>query len=272
MPTATLPDGCLIRDLVTLDELAEAVRVQEEIWGVGFTERVPAAILMVGRKIGGITAGAFAPDGHRMLGFVFGLTGVRDGRLVHWSDMLAVRPDARGRHLGEALKHYQRDKCRSIGVETMYWTFDPFVARNAHLNLNRLGAAVDEFIPDMYGTNTNSRVHGVLGTDRFVAAWPVSTDPVPMSADPAAAAGLPIAAAAPGDGPAAGDALPDAPAVAVRVPHDFQDVLASDLDRARVWRLSARRAFLHYLPLGYRVTAFVPGAPGDATYVLTRSG
>ena len=52
----------------------------------------------------------------RMLGFVFGLTGVRDGRLVHWSDMLAVREEARGKQLGERLKHYQRDVVRAIGV------------------------------------------------------------------------------------------------------------------------------------------------------------
>jgi predicted GNAT superfamily acetyltransferase len=257
---ATLPDGTVLRPLATHDERADAVLLQEETWGVGFTEKVAAAILMVGAKIGGVSAGAFAPDG-KLLGFVFGLTGVKDGHLVHWSDMLAMRPAAQRRGIGAALKKYQRDCCRAIGVETMYWTYDPFVARNAQLNLNKLGATIAEFVPDMYGSRTNSRVHGALGTDRFVAAWPVSTEPVPMSSDPRLLAGVPVA----GDGP-----LPDAPQVAVPIPADYFALLDNDFDRARAWRASARRAFLHYLGAGYHVSAFVPSQGGDATYLLSK--
>jgi predicted GNAT superfamily acetyltransferase len=267
MQNVTLGDGTVIRDLANQSEIGEAVRIQEETWGAGFTERVPAAILLVAQKIGGVSAGAFSPDG-RLLGFVFGLTGVRDGRLVHWSDMLAVRPEAQGRHLGEALKHFQHDRCRELGVETIYWTFDPFVARNAHLNLNRLGATVEEFVPDMYGTNTNSRMHGALGTDRFIVAWPVHAEPVPMSSDRALLAGVPVVGGAAGDVTTPLTPFPAAGAVAVRIPRDYQTLLADDLERVRAWRVSARRAFLHYLPLGYRVTAFVPDPAADATYLL----
>ena len=78
MQNLTLADGTVIRPLVTHDDRVEAVRVQEETWGVGFSEKVPSAILLVAEKTGGIAAGAFAPSG-RMLGFVFGLTGVRSG-------------------------------------------------------------------------------------------------------------------------------------------------------------------------------------------------
>lgn len=265
---ATLADGITLRPLVTHDERARAVRLQEDTWGADFSERVPAAILMIAEKIGGVAAGAFGPDDD-LLAFVFGLTGVTHGALVHWSDMLAVRPDARGRHLGEALKHYQRERCRALGVVTMYWTFDPFVARNAHLNLNRLGATVAEFVPDMYG-DTGSHVHA-LGTDRFVAAWPVQTDPVAMSADAALLGGVPIVA---DDGSAlatpAPPAQPAAVLVAVPVPHDLPALMSNDLPRARAWHLSARRAFQHYMDRGYRVTAFIPGGPGNAHYLLGR--
>ncbi|MFI5246272.1 MAG: hypothetical protein ACHQQR_13645, partial [Gemmatimonadales bacterium] len=249
---------------------ASAVRLQEETWGAGFTERVPAAILLVGQKLGGVSAGAFASDG-TLLGFVFGLTGTKAGRLVHWSDMLAVRPDARGRHVGQALKHYQRERCIALGVETMYWTFDPLVARNAKLNLCRLGASVDEFVQDMYGTNTNSRMHGSLGTDRFIASWPVGGDPVPLPAEAARLHGAVVVAGRVGEAPAADEPLPDAPNVAVRVPADYLALLGSDLELARAWRTSARRAFLHYFPLGYRVAAFVADGERDAAYLLTRS-
>lgn len=267
MQNVTLGDGTVIRDLASLQEIAEAVRIQEETWGEGFTERVPGAMFVVAQKIGGVVAGAFSPQG-RMLGFVFGLTGVRNGRLVHWSDLLAVRPEAQGRHVGEALKRWQHDRCLERGVTTIYWTFDPFVAKNAHLNLNRLGATVDEFVPDMYGTATNSPVHGPLGTDRFVVAWPVDTVPALPGPDRSMLAGAPVVASSAGRAP--GTSFPDARAVVVGIPRDYAVLLAGDLGRAKAWRRAAREAFLHYLPLGYRVSAFVPDPVGDASYVLTR--
>ncbi len=266
-----MADSITIRDLASLDELQDAVQLQEEIWGIGFTERVPAAILMVSQKIGGVTAGAFSADG-QLLGFVFGMTGVKDGRLVHWSDLLAVRPEARGARLGERLKLYQRDRCRALGVETMYWTFDPFVARNAHLNLHLLGATVDSFVENMYGTNTGSVMHGALGTDRFVAAWPIQHAPVPMPGDHMAVRGIVIAAGPPGIGPTDTEPLPAADQVLVRIPDDYHRLLEHDLERLRPWRLAARRAFSHYLLSGYRVTDFVADRSGDAAYLLSRTG
>ncbi len=269
MKNVTLADGIVIRELATHAERASAVRLQEETWGAGFTERVPAAMLLVGQKLSGVSAGAFAPDG-TLLGFVFGITGPRNGKIVHWSDMLAVRAEAQGRHVGQALKQYQRVRCQAIGVEIMYWTFDPFVARNANLNLCRLGARVDEFVQDMYGASTNSPTHA-LGTDRFVAAWPVSTEPVPLASDPELLRGVPIAGGPANDAPSPDAPLPDDRAVAVRIPADFQALHQRDLELARMWRMSARRAFLHYFPLGYRVSAFVADGERDATYLLTRS-
>jgi predicted GNAT superfamily acetyltransferase len=266
MENVTLGDGTVIRALASQREFAAAVRVQDETWGAEFSERVPAAILMVGQKIGGVSAGAFSPEG-RLLGFVFGLTGVRDGRLVHWSDMLAVRSEARGRHLGEALKRFQRDRCAELGIKVIYWTYDPLVSCNAHLNLNRLGARVEEFVPDMYGADTHSRVHA-LGTDRFVVAWLVGAEPNSSQPTAGPAAGGPVMGSASSDPPALDAPLPDAPVVAVRIPPDYHALIDADFDKASKWRSSARRAFLHYLPLGYRVSAFVSGA--DAAYLLTR--
>jgi predicted GNAT superfamily acetyltransferase len=89
------------------------------------------------------------------------MAGLVGGEIVHWSDMLVVRADARNRGIGRALKTFQRDTVRAMGIKTMYWTYDPQVARNAHLNLNVLGAQVTEYVPDMYGP----------GTDRFIVRW-----------------------------------------------------------------------------------------------------
>ncbi|HVQ47962.1 MAG TPA: hypothetical protein VMS62_14130, partial [Gemmatimonadales bacterium] len=168
-------EGIVIRRVETQAEYEECVRIQDETWGAGFSERVPSAILKVAQYLGGVTAAAFDSEGAdaRILGFVFGMTGVRDGQLVHWSDMLAVRPEARDHGIGRRLKLYQRSLVAELGVTQILWTFDPLVSRNAHLNLNALGARVTDYVPDMYGADTGSALHQGIGTDRFVVAWEV---------------------------------------------------------------------------------------------------
>jgi predicted GNAT superfamily acetyltransferase len=251
--------GITIRRVETLAEYQECFAIQGETWGVGFRELVPPAILMVAQKLGGVCAGAFAPDG-RMLGFVFGLTGVRDGQLVHWSDMLAVRADARGAHIGERLKRYQRDLVRAIGVETMYWTFDPLVARNAHLNLNRLGARPVEYAPDLYGTDTGSPLHAGLATDRIVVAWDLTrSDGAPQQPARAGETVNPVSS----NGLPALNGLADAPLVRILVPRDFE---TEPNERLAVWRAVTREAFLSYLNRGYEVTGFRRGEPDQLPY------
>ena len=265
-------DGITIRRVATLAEYQTCVAIQEETWGQGFRELVPTAILMVAQKLGGVCAAAFdtreRADG-RMLGFVFGITGLKDGALVHWSDLLAVRPEARGAHLGERLKRYQRELVLAVGVHTMYWTFDPLVARNAHLNLVRLGARAAEYVPNMYGDNTGSPLHGALATDRFVAEWDL-TAPVPnghpSTAGPAVLVNPadPVGASAP-----ALDGLPDAPVVHVAVPRDLESL---PNEHRAAWRAVTRDAFLHYLGRGYEVATFDRGSDGAPPhYVLTRT-
>lgn len=253
-----------IRDFSSHADRAACVALQEITWGTGFTEKIPAAMLLVAQETGGVTAGAFDDDG-RLLGFVFGVTGLRNGALVHWSDMLAVHPDAQGQHLGEALKEYQRERCVELGVGVIYWTYDPLVARNAHLNMNRLGAHPEEYIIAMYGEATNSPLQGDMPTDRFIIAWPVDPSgrrtPVVTLPD-----GLPIVV----QDPRVEQPLIDAPQVGIRVPRDITALFAADPATARAWRTATRRAFTHYLPAGWFVRGFVADAEGG-TYLLERT-
>src|ERR1043165_3579048 len=165
-----------IRPLATHDELVACVALQRETWGEHFSDAVPVSILKVSQRIGGVAAGAFDDKG-QLLGFVFGLTGVERGRIVHWSDMLAVRPEARNLGLGRRLKEYQRHVVRELGGVVIYWTFDPLIARNAHLNFNRLGVWLADYVEDMYGT-TDSVLHGGMPTDRLIVAWPTDDQEV----------------------------------------------------------------------------------------------
>jgi len=249
-------EGIVIRRVETQAEYEECVRIQDETWGAGFSERVPSAILKVSQYLGGVTAAAFDSEGAdaRILGFVFGMTGVRDGQLVHWSDMLAVRPEARDHGIGRRLKLYQRSLVAQLGVTQILWTFDPLVSRNAHLNLNALGARVTDYVPDMYGADTGSTLHQGIGTDRFVVAWDVAATAGQMGSD-----------AASGDGRRNRSGTE----VVVEIPHDIQELIVADPAAARMWRDSTRPAFLRLLADGYRVAGF-ERSPAGGFYRLTR--
>lgn len=264
-PPSSLP--VTIRDLATLSEFQECCAIQDETWGEGFAGRVPTAILHVSQLMGGVTAGAFDSNG-RMVGFVFGMTGVRNGRLAHWSDMLAVREEARGQSIGQRLKHYQRDKVRELGVEVMYWTFDPLVARNAHFNLMSLGAEFDEYVVDMYGSNTGSALHGSIPTDRIIARWDIVDQTLvqprrdPLRDEGSAALLNPVLA----DGNPALDANAlGEPELRIQIPRDSDAVREVSEEQLLRWRLAVRESFQRAISKGYKVKGFVattnePGA------------
>ena len=241
----SLAPAYAIRDLRTQEDYLACLRMQDETWGETFSERVPPAILRVSQKIGGVSAGAFDETG-RMIGFVFGMTGLRDGRLVHWSDMLAVRPELRGQHIGQALKEYQRERVQALGVDTMLWTYDPCVAANAHFNINRLGARPIEYVIDMYGSNTGSALHGTLPTDRFIVAWELRGRRSEVGGQRLEASRY------------------------VEVPRDFAALQQGEPDEARRWRIKVRDELQSLLSRGARVTGF-SRAMGDEPprYVLS---
>jgi predicted GNAT superfamily acetyltransferase len=259
-----------VRSLRTHEEYLACVDLQRETWGEQFSERVPSSLLQVCQRIGGVTAGAFDGDG-LLVGFVFGITGVENGRCVHWSDMLAVKATARGLGIGRRLKEFQRDRLREIGVEVVYWTYDPLVARNAHLNLSRLGAEVVEYVRDMYG-DSDSVLHRGLGTDRLVVAWRIGAG----DERPAAPSGFedaPILGAAAGAGglPALPDATDTGPVLRVEIPPDIQEIKACSPEEAMEWRRSTRAAFLWALGRGYRIRGFYRDAATERCfYVVSR--
>jgi predicted GNAT superfamily acetyltransferase len=262
------PSPVTIRDLSTPADYAAAERLQRDTWGLEFTECVPATILMISQKVGGVAAGAFSDDDpEAMLGFVFGLSGIRDGHLAHWSHMLAVTDAAQGLGLGRRLKLYQRDRLLALGIRLCYWTYDPLVARNAHLNINRLGARPTEYVPDMYGADTKSELHSGLGTDRFIVTWDVAAPETERAlageiGDTTAWLAAPVVGGSP---------PPHHERLRIEVPEDIQDVKRNDPAAATHWRQSTQTAFLACFRLGYRVTGFQRDpATGRCYYLLHR--
>lgn len=263
-----------IRPLTSRADYDACVRLQRAVWGEEFVDVVPGTILMVAQRLGGVAAGAFDRGGN-LLGFVFGITGLRGGEPVHWSDMLAVRPAARGAGLGKRLKLHQRERLLAGGVRRVQWTYDPLVTRNANLNLNGLGAAPVEYVVNLYG-DTHSALHAGLDTDRFIVEWRLDdaqverrlagrADPLPAAARQAPIADLGRLAA--GD-----DTLPAAPWVRIPAPADVEALRTADPARLRAWQRMHRRAFAWYLANGYRVAGFEHRrAPADSHYLVTNA-
>lgn len=240
-----------IRDLASHEDYAACVALQRETWGTQFNDTVPASILLVSQKLGGVAAGAF-DDADRLLGFVYGMTGVEKGRVVHWSDMLAVRPEAQNAGIGRKLKEYQRKQVAKVGGQVIYWTFDPLVARNAYLNFTVFGVRGVEYVRDMYGSSTGSDLHR-LGTDRLIVAWPVRDADLARRRKEIANA----------------QTSNPATQALVEIPPDVVSLMQSDPARALAWRESSRAGLEKAFRSGYRLDG-VRLAAGRVHYVLTK--
>lgn len=268
-----------IRPFQDIDELKDCVALQEETWGHGFSERVAPAILKVSQILGGVAAGAYDPQG-KLAGFVFGMTGVRDGEVVHWSDMLAVRRGVRDTGLGTRLKAYQRDVLLERGIRKMFWTFDPLQSRNAYLNFAKLGIVVREYARDMYG-ETDSPLHRGIGTDRLIALWHLASARVGrrLSGMERGATAADVVDAPQALAPLEGAGAPvrpgrpllslDVPRVRVAIPEDISALMAHSMALAVSWREATRTALVHYMDRGFEVQELVRGE-GVSEYLLSR--
>jgi len=257
----------------TLDDAADHERfihLEKEIWGQDFKECLPASALMINQKVGGLVASAFDADG-RMLSLIYGLTGPCEGRLLHWSHMMGVHPDYRRFGLGRQMKLFQRHFLQALGgVDEVQWTYDPMESKNAHLNLNHLGALPVQYLHDVYGPGTG--LHAGIGTDRFVVSWrineartasvlaaPLRTVPPEHRAAPAVNLDSRLHPATP--------ALPDAPLVRIAIPRDIQAAKRVP-GMGAAWRAATRAAFDHYFARGYTVVRFYSCADTDRGYYV----
>lgn len=299
-------DGVVLRPLRERPELEACLELQKQVWGEDFEDLTPPALLKIADEVGGVSAGAFSVEGEteRLDGFVFGISGPRDGELVHWSHMMAVRPERRGLGLGVRLKAFQRELLLERGIRTAFWTYDPLVARNAHVNIMRLGARPVIYRRNYYGSGDDSALSAGIGTDRFVVRWDLTDErvvralaeePPEPSAEQRRAPVLGLCGSASREQAGSGsdrepdpdpdpDPHPDTtvleraelPAVRVEIPVDVQKLRDDDPERARAWRDASRHTIETALAHGYRVEAFLQSSDRRCRdrcfYLLARSG
>jgi predicted GNAT superfamily acetyltransferase len=133
-------------------------------------------------------------------------------------------------------------------VQTIYWTFDPLDAKNAHINFARLGILAREYRVNMYGGQTDSPLHRGIGTDRLIAVWPIGAARVQERL-----------AGNRGTTPAA--------AATIEIPLNIHEINATQPEVARAWRERTRAEFTRYLERGYVVVDFLRHENGGH-YVL----
>lgn len=233
----------MVRHCSTLDEYEECERVQLVTWGAD--QVVPLPLFVVARETGGQTLGAFAGD--QMVGFTLGLLGIHNGKQIIHSHMTAVLAEFRDRGIGRMLKLAQRNDCLGRGIHLVEWTFDPLELKNAHFNINRLGAVVKRYIPNCYGI-TESPLHAGLPTDRLVAEWYLDSARVNAVMN--------------GEVP-----RPGTSAARITIPQDISARKQVDANAGARVQGEMREQFLKYFNKGFLVTGLEMGQK-EASYVL----
>jgi predicted GNAT superfamily acetyltransferase len=221
----------LFRDLSGMAEFRAAEDLQRKVWGDG-DQPDPADLMMVIQAEGGLVGGAFV-DG-RLMGYVFAFP-TRDPQVQH-SHRLAVMPQARGLRLGLRLKLYQRSWALRHGIARVRWTFDPLRPLNAALNIHRLGATSNTYLPDFYGEMAG--INSGLASDRLQVDWDLASPVVTALAE-----GRPRP-------PTSGTYVP------VTLPEDLESLTRTDPDQANALRLSLRHALQAAFADGHRIVDF----------------
>jgi predicted GNAT superfamily acetyltransferase len=157
-----------VRTLDSIPDFQRCVQIARQVWADADRDTEPTVTYVIAHHTGGQVLGAF--DGDTLVGFTKAYVGLHDRTPYLHSHMAAVLPSHRDRHIGRQLKLAQRDQALRQGIRLIEWTFDPLETKNAHFNINRLGAISRRYILDFYGITT-SPLHRGMPTDRLLVEW-----------------------------------------------------------------------------------------------------
>jgi predicted GNAT superfamily acetyltransferase len=235
----------VVRKCQTLEEFHRCVDLQREIWGENDLEVEPATLFVVAAHTGGQVLGAF--DANRLIGYTLAVVGLNNGVPYLHSHMTGVQADYRNRGVGRMLKLLQRQEALSRGIRLIEWTFDPLELRNAHFNLNRLGAICRKYLPNLYGITT-SPLHRGLVTDRLLVEWRLDSARTVAAIenlvkDPA-----------------------EAPAI-IEIPSELEGWLGTDSSEVGKFQAWLRDEFTKWFDKGYAAVGLRAGS-GNRAYLL----
>lgn len=241
--------GVSIRELPGVSEQAAAIRLLTDIWKrTPENPPVPPELLRAMSKAGNYIAGAY--DGDVLIGVAIAFHMNPERHALH-SHIAGISPAHVGRSVGFALKQHQRAWALAQGIDTIEWTYDPLVARNAYFNIAKLGAQAEEYLANFYGEIADG-VNNDDETDRILVVWHLRS---PQAI--ACAAGVPL------------DADSGQDEVRVAVPTDVEKLRLVDRAAAQQWRRRVRDQLTELLDAGGQIIGFDrTGADSTSSYLV----
>lgn len=227
--------------------LERACAVFSRVWGPS-PEVVPVDLAAAVVHVGGYCA--VAVQSGVDVGASFGFRGWHDGPVLHSHVTAVVGP---GAGVGYALKQHQRRWAAERGIDTITWTFDPLVRRNAYFNLVKLSCQVSEYLPDFYGDMTDA-INAGDKSDRLMAVWRGGS-PAPEPRDLADAH---VAVAATPHGPVTAG-IAAGTVNLVELPADIEGMRAARDPHVAAWREATRAVLTQALDSGMTITGMHNG-------------
>ena len=184
-------------------------------------------------------------DTRRVVGAAFALVGRALPGLIGpnlHSHATGVLPEFVGMGIGEMIKRHQWHWAKENGFDSITWTFDPLVRRNAHFNLVKLGARVLGYHQNFYG-ELDDGINAGEQSDRVLVRWDVAGVDAPF-----------------------GNSFvePSKTAVVIETPVDIEQLRKTDRVQSDGWRARQRAAFESAQLAGLSVV----GLSRDFAYVL----
>ena len=230
-----------IRVAHTAVDSALIAELFDQVWDV--KSMVSPEIMTASLHNGGY--GSVIYIGSRPVGAAFALVGRAlpglTGPNLH-SHATGVLPEFVGKGIGEMIKRHQWDWAKEYGFDTITWTFDPLVRRNAHFNVIKLGATVLGYHQNFYG-ELDDGINAGEQSDRVLVRWNVAGVAAPQANT---------------------FVEPTQTAVVIETPADIEQLRKTDRVHSDRWRARQRAAFESAQLAGLRVV----GLSNDFSYVL----
>ena len=220
-----------IRPLSSLPDQDLGRMIFDKTWAMDAGTEITPNLLQAMIHSGAYLSGAFV-DGV-CVGAAFAFPATTGGLHLH-SHMTAVLDNFRDKGIGYALKVDQYKWAKQNNYKEITWTFDPLVARNAKLNILKLGIDISAYYPNFYG-DMPDELNAGDESDRVMASLKVVGD-VPT--------------------PRAAISTPDKSAVLIAIPDDIVAIRGKDLAENLRWRRSVRDEFVSALARGGKVIGF----------------
>ncbi|HEY4898281.1 MAG TPA: hypothetical protein VIH79_01015 [Candidatus Nanopelagicaceae bacterium] len=231
-----------IRELHTLQEQFHARMVFDSVWPSSNESQITSNMLQAMVHSGSYLVGVF--DDRKVVGASFAFPSIAPEIHLH-SHMTAFIDGYRDRGLGTLVKMHQWSWAKARGYQSITWTYDPLVRRNARFNILKLGADLISYHPNFYG-NMADELNNGDESDRIMARWDTTTiAPQPRNEilDP----------------PIDADLIP--------LPHDIVEIRRNDPELNQKYRFEVRIAFQDAFASGKKVIGF----SANNEYVLEQS-